>query len=288
MLLPNAMTIAAALARGAPRRALTRAVATSSAPARVTFETCDVFTTTPFGGNPLAVIFGAEGLSDADMQRVAAEFNYSEITFVLPPSDPENTARVRIFTPVAEYPFAGHPNVGTATVLAQRSPTCFGRPIGATLRFEEGAGVVPLDLLFDEEDSSRPVGATLTAPESWRILQEDLPVPAVAACLGLSEEDICTTTHAPLVATAGLPFALVELASVDALQRSRGQPAACASVEGEGWYPPRGRFHAYVRADKRSDPDGADVRCRMHRANGTEDAGTRRSLTQSPRCTLPN
>jgi len=86
----------------------------------LTYETVDVFTDAAFGGNPLAVVFGGEKLSTEAMQAVAREFNYSETTFVLPPKDPAHTAQVRIFTPTQEVPFAGHPNVGTATVLAWR------------------------------------------------------------------------------------------------------------------------------------------------------------------------
>jgi trans-2,3-dihydro-3-hydroxyanthranilate isomerase len=78
------------------------------------FETVDVFTTRRFGGNQLAVISDAQGLSGEEMQAIAAEFHYSETAFVLPPQDPDNSARVRIFTPSNEIPFAGHPNVGTA------------------------------------------------------------------------------------------------------------------------------------------------------------------------------
>lgn len=83
----------------------------------VAYETVDVFTDKRFGGNQLAVVADARGLSKEDMQRIASEFNYSESTFVSPASDPANTARVRIFTPTNEIPFAGHPNVGTAFVL---------------------------------------------------------------------------------------------------------------------------------------------------------------------------
>ena len=96
---------------------------------QVSFVTVDVFTDRPFGGNPLAVILDARGLSDQQMQAIAREFNYSEQTFVLPPEDPAHTARVRIFTPVAELPFAGHPNVGTAFALAHAG-SVLGRPVG--------------------------------------------------------------------------------------------------------------------------------------------------------------
>src|SRR6202161_2852913 len=82
------------------------------------FFTVDVFTDRQFGGNPLAVFPDATGLSAAQMQAIAAEVHLAETTLVLPPQAPEHTARVRIFTPRAEMPFAGHPNVGTAFVLA--------------------------------------------------------------------------------------------------------------------------------------------------------------------------
>src|SRR3546814_862870 len=92
------------------------------------YETVDVFTDTAFGGNPLAVVFGAEKLPATAMQRIATEFNYAETSFVVPPQNPAHTAGVRIFTPTMEVPFAGHPNVGTATVLAWRGEA-FGRPV---------------------------------------------------------------------------------------------------------------------------------------------------------------
>ena len=106
------------------------------------YITVDVFTDRAFGGNPLAVVLDAGGLSTAQMQAVACEFNYAETTFVLPPRDAANDAQVRIFTPKQEVPFAGHPNVGTAYVLASRA----AKP-PARLKFEEGAGLVLVDIL---------------------------------------------------------------------------------------------------------------------------------------------
>jgi trans-2,3-dihydro-3-hydroxyanthranilate isomerase len=104
------------------------------------YITVDVFTDRAFGGNPLAVVLDAGGLSTAQMQAIASEFNYSETTFVLPPRDPAHDAQVRIFTVRSEIPFAGHPNVGTAFVLATRAAKPPSR-----LRFEEKAGVVPVE-----------------------------------------------------------------------------------------------------------------------------------------------
>src|SRR6187431_2143817 len=92
------------------------------------FVTVDVFTDRQFGGNPLAVVLNADGLTTEQMQTIAAEFNLAETTFVRKPRDPANTAEVRIFTPKIEMPFAGHPNVGTAFVLAREGKAA-GRPV---------------------------------------------------------------------------------------------------------------------------------------------------------------
>src|SRR5664279_4074902 len=108
------------------------------------YITVDVFTDRAFGGNPLAVVLDAGGLSTAQMQAIAIEFNYSETTFVLPPRDGANDAQVRIFTVTGEIPFAGHPNVGTAFVLA----SLIAKP-PARLKFEEGAGLVPVEILTE-------------------------------------------------------------------------------------------------------------------------------------------
>src|ERR1044072_4234725 len=114
---------------------------------RLQFQTVDVFTAERFSGNPLAVVLNAEGLSSEQMQRIAAEFNLAETTFVLPPKDAAHTAEVRIFTPRHEMPFAGHPNVGTAFALA-RQGNSYGRAVGGDkLIFEEKAGLVPISLL---------------------------------------------------------------------------------------------------------------------------------------------
>ena len=94
---------------------------------RLTFVTVDVFTDRAFGGNPLAVVLDASGLTSVQMQAIAGEFNLAETTFVLPPKDLSHTAQVRIFTPRAEMPFAGHPNVGTAFALARRARVTAGR-----------------------------------------------------------------------------------------------------------------------------------------------------------------
>src|SRR6185437_7958396 len=127
---------------------------------RYSFETVDVFTDRRFGGNPLAVFPEAAGLSGAQMQAIANEFNLSETTFVLPPKDPAHTAEVRIFTPYYEMPFAGHPNVGTGFVVATRG-TAYGRTVGSPIVFEETAGLVPIEVM---REGAAIIGARLTAP----------------------------------------------------------------------------------------------------------------------------
>lgn len=183
--------------------------------AEYAFETVDVFTTTRFGGNPLAVVVDARGLDTAAMQRVAREFNLSETTFVFPPAEPAHTAQVRIFTPMHELPFAGHPNVGTALVLAARAAT---RP--ETMMFEEAAGLVRIT--FDwSGDAPR---ATLDAPQPLSLGESILPA-TIAACAGLEAPDILTALHEPIVAGVGTLFAIAEV-TLEALGRAAPDMAA--------------------------------------------------------------
>ena len=192
------------------------------------YVTADVFTDQMFGGNPLAVVLDAEGLSTIQMQAIALEFNYSETTFVLPPDDSAHTARVRIFTPRTEVPFAGHPNVGTAFVLARESPFAAAATASAAgiFVFEEIAGLVPLKLL---REHGATVGAELRAPEALSqrtIISREV----AAACLSLDPRDVAVSVHAPRIVSVGLPFLVVELASRDALRRSKPNIAAHAEI----------------------------------------------------------
>src|SRR4051812_40146503 len=174
---------------------------------RLQFQTVDVFTADRFSGNPLAVVLNAEGLSTEQMQAIAAEFNLAETTFVLPPKDAANTAHVRIFTPRAEMPFAGHPNVGTAFVLA-RAGTSYGRRIsGDRLVFEEKAGLVPITLLRDRTAIS---GARLASPQLLSV-GDEVPVEAVASACGIAVDEIETENHRPCIASCGAAFILAEV-----------------------------------------------------------------------------
>ena len=166
------------------------------------YITVDVFTDRAFGGNPLAVVLDAGGLSTAQMQAIAAEFNYAETTFVLPPRDAGNDAQVRIFTVYAELPFAGHPNVGTAFVLAMQA----AKP-PARLKFEEGAGLVPVEIL---NEGGTVVGAELTAPQPLKKLRT-LSAEQTAACISLPAADIRTDRHPPQIVSVGMPFLVAEV-----------------------------------------------------------------------------
>lgn len=183
------------------------------------YITVDVFTDRAFGGNPLAVVLDAGGLSTAQMQAIATEFNYSETTFVLPPQDAANDAQVRIFTVRSEIPFAGHPNVGTAFVLA----TLAAMP-PARLSFEEKAGLVRIEILTEQ---GRVTGAELTAPQPLKRLSR-VDTEQAAACLSLSASDVKMDRHPPQIVSVGLPFLMLELASRDALKRARPDAAAFA------------------------------------------------------------
>ncbi|HEV7266807.1 MAG TPA: PhzF family phenazine biosynthesis protein [Falsiroseomonas sp.] len=168
---------------------------------RYRFVTVDVFTDTRFGGNPLAVFPDARGMSDAEMQALAAEFNLSETTFVLPPANPANTARVRIFTPRVELPFAGHPNVGTGFVLASEAD-------GDMLRFEEIAGLVEVRIARDA--AGAVTQADIAAPQPLSLGAEFTPV-QLAPCAAIEPWEVVTENHRPVVAGVGNPFVLMEV-----------------------------------------------------------------------------
>lgn len=233
---------------------------------QIAYETFDVFAEKRFGGNPLGVVADARGLSSAEMQSIATEFNYSESTFVLLPENPSNTARVRIFTPASEIPFAGHPNVGTAYALG-RLGAVFGKAVGDTMRFEEGAGLVEVNV---QRHGGAVVGARIRAPQELDLGEEVSPA-TVAACVCLRSDEVVTTHHQPLVASVGLPFVFTELKSLDALKRAA--PNVDAFNEAARKHPnERLRFstHLYVRTGE------SKVRARMFAplSNVFEDPAT--------------
>jgi len=227
------------------------------------YVTADVFTSTPFEGNPVAVVLDAQGLSTQQMQSIAAEFSYSETTFVLPPRDPKNTAHVRIFTPSREIPFAGHPNIGTAFVLATRAVAA-GKVLPNTFLFEEIAGTIPVTLI---REGGSVTGGTLVAPEPLS-RRSEVPPAQVAECLSLGANDICTDAHRPQVVSVGLPFLVVELASRDALHRCVPNPVTFKET-----LPLDGAvsIYAYTRDVVEQE---CDLQARMFTPRMTEDPAT--------------
>lgn len=216
---------------------------------RYRFYTCDVFTTSRFGGNPLAIFPDARGLSNEQMQQIAREFNYSESTFVFP-ADNGHTRKVRIFTPTIEVPFAGHPNVGTAFVLASIGE--LGEFDESTqITFEEEAGLVPITI---RKELGKPIWCELKAPEQVSI-DRQISAEKAAAALSLNEDEIVTINHRPQVASVGLPFLIVELRDIGALERARANVARLRELKGVGVTPD---VHVYVKSN-----DAFDLRTRM-------------------------
>ena len=218
---------------------------------QLSYMTVDVFTDRQFGGNPLAVVTNAQGLATEQMQSIAAEFNLAETAFVLPPRDPSHTAEVRIFTPRAELPFAGHPNIGTAFVLARLGRT-YGRAVGDPLMFEEKAGLVRLERI---RDGDAVTGARLSAPQILK-RGEDVALDVVAAACAVAPGDIETANHHPCIASCGVGFVLAELKSRSSL--AAAQPRAEAFAKHLPADQATG-VHLYVRDGR----DGVDIRARM-------------------------
>ena len=210
---------------------------------------CDVFTQQKFSGNQLAVITDAEGLSDHDMQNIAREFNFSESTFVFP-SEKENTRKVRIFTPRSEVPFAGHPNIGTAFILAETGIFGdFAQSIDVV--FEEKAGNVPIKI---NKDHCGYIWCELSAPAPLS-LGKVATVDLASEVLSIEAGDINVTTHYPQVASVGLPFLFVELQSLEALSQAQIDLSKLQRLLQEGF---PSYIHIYCK-----DVKDFDIRCRM-------------------------
>ena len=181
----------------------------------LSFVTADVFTSKRFGGNPLAVFPNCVPLDTDRMQAIAREFNLSETVFAFPARARNATRQLRIFTPERELPFAGHPTVGTAIVLAEQG---YLGDIGAhaDIAFEEGAGLVPVRL----ERRSGNWSAALSAPIIPKIIPCQLNPLALAHAVGLTLADL-STQAAPTIASAGVPFLFLPVRNRDALSRAR-------------------------------------------------------------------
>jgi trans-2,3-dihydro-3-hydroxyanthranilate isomerase len=203
-------------------------------PNKHNFVTLDVFTSSPFGGNQLAVFPDASGIPEDALIRIAREFNFAEVTFCYPPADAAHTKRVRIFTPAREIPFAGHPTVGTAIALVMLGHA--GAQSGGELKLvlEEGVGPIPVSVRIK-------AGAPPFAQFSTARLAEVGPATpsagAISEVLMIDPEDILLTPLAPQNVSCGLPFLMVPLRSVDAVSRSRVRIEKWEQILKSAWAP---------------------------------------------------
>jgi trans-2,3-dihydro-3-hydroxyanthranilate isomerase len=224
---------------------------------RYRFLTADVFTDRPFGGNPLAVFPDARGIPGERMQQIAREFNLSETVFVLPPEDPAHTRKLRIFAPASELPFAGHPTVGTAFVLAAigEVPLAGGETRAV---FEEGVGPVPVMI---RAEGGKPVFTQLTAAKLPEVGPPPPPISELAEMLSLDPADLLDGEDAsgdrPEAVSCGVPFLYIPLRNRDAVRRARLRADRWEALLGGYW-----AQEVYVFA---RDPElpGSHVRSRM-------------------------
>ena len=190
----------------------------------------DVFTAKGLTGNPLAVVLDSAGLDSAAMLAITKEFNLSETVFVEPPSRPGTSARIRIFTPSRELPFAGHPTVGTAVLLAHERLQGIERETDAMVVLEEQVGVVRCGVTISPERSGRAVFDLPKLPEE-RPFHGDVGL--AASALGLNRGDIGFENHVPCVFDGGGPvFVFLPLAGLDAMRRIRVDKSLWASAFG--------------------------------------------------------
>lgn len=182
------------------------------------YFTADVFTDRPFGGNPLAVFPDAGELAGEAMQNIACELNLSETVFVLPPTDPEAVRRLRIFTPAEELPFAGHPTVGTAFVLATLGEIDLAGEV-TEIVFEEGVGRVPVRIVARDGLPGFCRLTTAQAPEPFAV---EIREPELVTTVGLEPEELAPASGAPPGCfSCGVPFLFVPLRDRAAVERAR-------------------------------------------------------------------
>jgi phenazine biosynthesis protein PhzF family len=223
----------------------------------VPFHTADVFTDKLHGGNPLGIIPDATGLSDEQMLAITREFNYSETTFVLPPKDSANTRRVRIFTPAHELPFAGHPTVGTAFVLAATGKI----PLSGDqtkIVFEEGVGPVPVTI---RSKAGVPYFSQLTAAKLPEIGDAPPSVAELTEVLGLKSSDLLADDLIePEAVSCGIPFLFIPVKAQEVLRRIRVNNAKWESALKDYWAP---EMFVFAADDWSRVFEGGHIRARM-------------------------
>lgn len=211
------------------------------------FHTLDVFTDERYAGNPLAVVPDATGLEKDDMQRIAREFNLSETVFVLPPENQAHSARVRIFTPGRELPFAGHPTVGTAIFLAMQKLGTPEREEDAIIVLEEEVGPVRAGVRLKPGEAAYAEFDVPMLPEKVGAVA---PNDRLAAALGLAPGDIGFENHKPTVYSAGVPFTFVPVNNLDVMGRTEPQLQHWREAFGENDHP---NAFIYCRQTVRQD-----------------------------------
>ncbi|NEZ59011.1 PhzF family phenazine biosynthesis protein [Adonisia turfae] len=220
---------------------------------RYRFYTVDVFTKHIFGGNPLAVFPEADGLKPEQMQRIASEFNLSETAFVLPPETTEGTYRLRIFTPGTELPFAGHPTIGTAYVLAAigKVPLSEDR---TTIIFEEGVGDIPVVI---HSTNDQPTFAQFSAAQLPEFGPEPPPLAKLASMLSLQPSDLHADNWTPQALSCGVPFLFIPICDRTTLAKAQLNLTTWEATLASYWAP-----HIYLFTP---DPEleGSDFRARM-------------------------
>jgi trans-2,3-dihydro-3-hydroxyanthranilate isomerase len=221
------------------------------------FHTADIFTNQAHGGNPLAVIPDARGLSDAQMLAITREFNYSESVFVFPPQSRANTRRLRIFTPGGELPFAGHPTVGCAFVLAAIGEIPM---TGAETRiiFEEGVGPVPVTI---RGRNGKPVFSQLTAARLPEIQQPPPPPEKLAEILSLEPSEIVADDMIePEAVSCGVPFLFIPLKTPEMLSWVKVDPIKWEESLGPYW---AREMFVFSTEDWSNIFEGGHIRARM-------------------------
>ncbi|HVB89970.1 MAG TPA: PhzF family phenazine biosynthesis protein [Beijerinckiaceae bacterium] len=216
------------------------------------FYTLDVFTDVALSGNPLAVVLDADGLQPARMQAIAREFNLSETVFVLTPRDPVNTARLRIFTPDAELPFAGHPTIGAAILIAQLRASDLLAREEIALVLEEEIGLLACSV---RQAKGRAAQASFVAPRLPESLEQTFSPERLAAAVSLRPADIGFDSHCPSRWSAGVDFTFVPVRSREAMGRTRPNLAEWPSG-------PAGSLNACLYT-KEARGEGIHVRARV-------------------------
>lgn len=198
-------------------------------PMELAFHTLDVFTDRRFAGNPLAVVHGADGLDTAAMQTITREFNLSETVFVLKPENPSHSAKIRIFTPASELPFAGHPTIGTAVLLAELRAGLLTGDADSLVVLEENIGVVRVGVRLKQEQSAF---AEFDAPKLPEEISVVVDTELLAAAVGLEPREIGFSNHRPTQFSAGVPFTFLPVSSLAAVARAEVQSQRWAAAFG--------------------------------------------------------